>query len=101
MTGCRIVFTLFLIFGVAAQAGATPIIVQISPLASILNLVAALGGTTVDTIPGANIYLLNVPIVPSPFLSSADVDDPLGGCRGLFEGSQRGGGRQFKSVRAD
>ncbi|MBI4471790.1 MAG: S8 family serine peptidase [Acidobacteria bacterium] len=34
-------------------------------MASINTIAGALGGSVVDSIPGANIYLLNVPLVPS------------------------------------
>src|SRR5262245_22746032 len=70
MTGCRIVLTFVLILGLAVQASAAPVIVQIGPLSSILSIVAALGGSLLDTIPGTNIYLLNLPLIPSPLLSS-------------------------------
>jgi subtilisin family serine protease len=68
MTRRRIFFTLLvLIFGLAAQASAAsyPLIIQITPLSSITTIASTLGGTVVDSIPGANTYLLNVPIVPS------------------------------------
>jgi len=72
MTGRRILLVLVLLFGLTAQAGAAsyPVIVQISPLSSITSIAAALGGSVVDTIPGANTYLLNVPLVPSATVAS-------------------------------
>src|SRR5437773_313753 len=41
-----------------------PVIVQISPGANITAIASRLGATVVDSIPGANTYLLNVPIAP-------------------------------------
>lgn len=73
MTRRRMFFTLLvLIFGLAAQASAAsyPLIIQITPLSSITTIVSALGGTVVDSIPGANTYLLNVPVVPSSTIAS-------------------------------
>jgi subtilisin family serine protease len=70
MTGRRIVLILGLLFVFAGQAAAAPLIVQISPLTSITSVVLALGGTLVDSIPGSNIFLLNVPIVPSSLTAS-------------------------------
>src|SRR6266850_1289479 len=56
------------IFGLSAQAvGASfPLIVQIPPAASITPIAITLGGTVVDSIPGADTYLVNVPFLPSP-----------------------------------
>ena len=61
-------FTLILLFGLSFQADAAsyPLIVQIPPTVSIDTLAATLGGTVVDSIPGANTYLLNLPVVPLP-----------------------------------
>ena len=70
MTGRRIILVLALILGLTAQASAAPLIVQLGPLSSITSIVAALGGTLIDTIPGANIILVDVPLLPSPLLSS-------------------------------
>src|SRR5882762_4358016 len=56
---------LLLAFSVSAPANPLPLIVQISPTANITNVAAMLGATLVDTIPRANIHLLNVPVVPS------------------------------------
>ena len=41
-----------------------PVIVQISPGANITSIASTLGVTVIDSIPGTNIYLLNVPIGP-------------------------------------
>jgi subtilisin family serine protease len=59
-----------LLFGLTIQANAAPLIVQIGPLSSITAIVGALGGSLLDSIPGTNIYLLNVPVVPSSTLAS-------------------------------
>jgi subtilisin family serine protease len=76
--GRRLLFvlclTLLLIAKGSAQSSLSsiPIIVQISPLANINIVASALGGTVVDSIPGAFTYLLNVPSVPpalTPLLS--------------------------------
>lgn len=75
MTGRRIFFgillTAILLFGGAPNAdAAVPLIVQVGPLSNIVSIVASLGGALVDRIPGTNIYLLNVPVVPSSLTSS-------------------------------
>jgi subtilisin family serine protease len=58
------------LLGLTLQANAAPLIVQIGPLSSITSIVGALGGSLLDNIPGTNIYLLNVPTVPSQLLAS-------------------------------
>jgi len=67
MTRRNFLLTLILLlaFSVSAPANPLPLIVQISPTANITNVAAMLGATLVDTIPRANIHLLNVPAVPS------------------------------------
>jgi subtilisin family serine protease len=70
-TGRRFILILALVLVMTAQASAaTPLVIQISPLANITNILAALGGTVVDTIPGTGLFLLNVPLVPSNTLAS-------------------------------
>ena len=61
-------FALILLFGLSSQADAAsyPLIVEIPRTVSIHTLAATLGGTVVDSIPGANTYLLNLPVVPLP-----------------------------------
>jgi subtilisin family serine protease len=54
----------------AGAITSNPLIVQILPGLNITAVAAALGGRVVDSIPGANTYLLNVPIVPSGLLAS-------------------------------
>jgi subtilisin family serine protease len=49
-----------------AGAGPYPLIVQIAPGLNIVSIVAALGGTLIDSIPDAGTYLLNLPAIPSP-----------------------------------
>ena len=68
MTRCRFLFfVLILVLGLSSQAAASyPLIVQIPPTVSIDTLAATLGGTVADSIPGANTYLLVVPVVPLP-----------------------------------
>ena len=72
MTGRQFLLTLILLLGFSAQALASPLplIVQISPAASIATIATVLGGSLVDTIPGDNLYLLSVPAVPPSFLAS-------------------------------
>src|SRR5215471_16631024 len=73
MTRYRFLFlVLVLVCGLSVQANAAsyPLIVQIPPTASIDTIVAALGGTVFDSIPGANTYLLVVPVVPFPATAS-------------------------------
>src|SRR5438067_4871392 len=66
MTGRRLILILVLIFGLSLQAGAAslPVIIQISPTASISLITNTLGATLLDSIPGANTYLLSVPVAP-------------------------------------
>src|SRR5436190_375779 len=54
-----------------ASAAGIPVIVQLAPTASLSSVLSVLGGTLVDTVPGANQYLINVPKLPliSPLLS--------------------------------
>src|ERR1041385_2495102 len=72
MTGRRLVLILLLILGITAQAGAavTPLIIKVASNVAINTVVAALGGTLVDSIPGANTYLVNVPWIPSSLTAS-------------------------------
>ena len=70
MTGRRLFLTLALVLGLIVQAGAAPLIVQLGPLSNITSVVLSLGGTVVDRIPGTNIFLLNVPLVPSSLTAS-------------------------------
>src|SRR5215471_1727082 len=78
--GCRLILVGFLIFALCSQAGASrlpllgapsiPLIIHVGPLADILSIVNALGGSLVDSIPGSGIYLVNVPQVPLSALAS-------------------------------
>src|SRR6476661_5387861 len=75
MTGRRIFFgillSVILLFGGTPKVdAAVPLIVQVGPLSNVVSIVASLGGTLIDRIPGTNIYLLNVPVVPSSLLTS-------------------------------
>src|SRR5262245_22389747 len=45
-------------------AGSIPLIVKILPGSSLLRVLDWLGGSLVDSIPGTNIYLVNVPRLP-------------------------------------
>src|SRR5437763_6510132 len=69
---CNLLLALLLLFGLSSQAAAAsyPLIVQIPPTVNATTLAATLGGTVVDSIPGANTYLLNVPSVPLPARAS-------------------------------
>jgi hypothetical protein len=49
----------------AAAATSNPIIIQTGPLGNILNILSVLGGgTLLDSVPGTNIYLVNLPNLP-------------------------------------
>jgi subtilisin family serine protease len=80
MAGCRwFLFTLglILIIGLSVPAGAQflplslpqtiPVILQIAPTGSISAIASALGGSVVDSIPGTNTYLVNLPLVLPTF----------------------------------
>ena len=73
MTGRRAFLTLSLILGLSFNAGAQslPLIVQVSPSANITVIASTIGATVIDSIPGANTYLLNTPAVPSAAVASA------------------------------
>src|SRR4051812_20279953 len=48
-----------------AQSSTLPVIIKVAPLSSITRILNSLtGGTVVDSIPGADIYLLNLPNIP-------------------------------------
>ena len=75
MARCRwfllsLTLTLILASSISASAQSLPLIIQIAPTANITTIVTALGGTLVDSIPGANTFLLNVPAVPAPQVAS-------------------------------
>jgi len=55
---------LILFFAVNAEAG-VPVIVRVSSTANILNIASLLGGTVLDSLDGADTYLLNLPSLPS------------------------------------
>src|SRR5688500_12241025 len=63
MTGrpLLVIFIIAVAFTASAQAASIPLIIQRSPTASISAIAASLGATVVDSIPGADTYLLNVP----------------------------------------
>src|SRR6267142_1541393 len=73
MRSCRVLSLAFiLILGLSSQAAAAsyPLIVQIPPTVSIDIVAGTLRGSVVDSIPGANTYLLVVPVVPLPSRAS-------------------------------
>ena len=72
MTRCRFFLILIFVLGLTSQAEAAsfPLIVQIPATMSIDTIAATLNGTVVGDIPGANTYLLNVPVLPSPARAS-------------------------------
>src|SRR5712691_7208456 len=72
MTGRRffLIITLSAVFSAPLYAASYPLIVQISPASNITNIAAALGGVIVDSIPGADTYLLQVPLVPAATTAS-------------------------------
>lgn len=72
MTGRRLLLTLILMLGLAAYTEAqVPVIVQLGPLGNIVNITNTLGVTVLDSIPGTNIYLLNVPLGVQTLLTPA------------------------------
>jgi hypothetical protein len=73
MTGRRLfLITLILLCGLSTQALAAsyPLVVKIPPVVNINTIAAAIGGTVIDSIPGADIHLLNVPFIPPPVTAS-------------------------------
>src|SRR5438094_10370170 len=72
MTGRRVILILALILSLALQAGAAslPLIIKIGSNTSIHAVAAVLGATVVDSIPGANTYLINASAMPSPVTAS-------------------------------
>lgn len=58
---CVLVF--FCAFAVTAEA-AVPVIIKVSPTANVQTITSLLGGTILDSLPGANTYLLNLPSLP-------------------------------------
>jgi subtilisin family serine protease len=67
----RILIVAVLLLGTTGQASAAvPVIVQLGPLSSVTSIVSTLGGTVLDSIPGTNIYLLNLPFLPSSLTAS-------------------------------
>src|SRR5437016_4238897 len=70
MTGRRFLLSLVIVFllltfSTKASAATVPLIVQLSATASLNDVLLFLGGTLVDTIPGANIHLINAPQLPT------------------------------------
>jgi len=61
MAGRRVLLILSLVLALRTTAGAQslPLIVQISPTANIGVITTTLAATVIDSIPGANTYLLN------------------------------------------
>jgi subtilisin family serine protease len=59
-----LILLIFCMLGQTAMAADVPVIVELGPLGSILNVVNVLGGTLLDQIPGTKIYLLRLPNIP-------------------------------------
>src|SRR2546423_13028840 len=74
MTGRRLILILILVLGLSLSTQAAtislPVIIQISPTANITSITSALGATLLDSIPGANTYLLSVPVAPIQFVQA-------------------------------
>jgi subtilisin family serine protease len=72
MTGRRffLIITLSAVLSAPLHAASYPLIVQISPASDITSIAAALGGVMVDSIPGADTYLLDVPLIPAATTAS-------------------------------
>src|SRR2546428_7830076 len=64
LTGRLLCLFFILLFAVNAQAGSLPVIVKVSPIANISLIASTLGGTVLDSLPGANTYLLKLPSLP-------------------------------------
>jgi hypothetical protein len=62
-TRSLICLLLVLFFSVNAHA-AVPVIIKVSPTTNILNIASLLGGTVLDTLPGADTYLVKLPNLP-------------------------------------
>src|SRR5262245_21414330 len=52
------------IFNLQAAAANHALIVQLSPIANLSTVTSLLGGTVIDSIPEAGLYLLSVPNIP-------------------------------------
>ena len=72
MTARRIVLAFVLVCCLTVHAGAAsyPLIIQLSPVANLTSILSALGGNLLDSIPGANTYLIKVPLVPPQGLAA-------------------------------
>src|SRR5678816_688306 len=73
MTGRRKIFAKFLLaltllltisFSEAQTASSIPLIVKLAPGAPLLRVLDWLSGSLVDSIPGSDMYLVNVPRLP-------------------------------------
>ena len=65
LTGRLFGLFFILFFAVSAQAaGSVPVIVKVSPIANISLIASTLGGTVLDSLPGADTYLLKLPSLP-------------------------------------
>src|SRR6266446_9931099 len=63
-TGRLLGFFFVLLFAVNAHAANLPVIVRLSPGLNIGPVATLLGGTVLDSIPGADTYLLSLPNLP-------------------------------------
>src|SRR5688572_7880953 len=70
-----LIFSLFLATPIQAQ-GAVPVVVKLSSWANLATVNSLLGGTVIDSIPGANTHLLSLPSLPllSPLLKLLGVE---------------------------
>lgn len=66
MTGRRVslFLALFLIFSVNAHAAGVPVVVKLLPGANLSLITNLLGGTLIDSLPGTNTHLLQLPKLP-------------------------------------
>lgn len=73
MTGRRLFLVLLLIltFSVQGSAASVPVVVQLTPTAVLSDVLGALGGTVIDSIPDTNSYLISASTLPSPSVYSA------------------------------
>jgi hypothetical protein len=67
MTGrlFRLVLIVMVLFAINADAATSvPVIIKLGPVANLPLISSILGATPLDSIPGANIYLLRLPSLP-------------------------------------
>src|SRR5688572_4881094 len=64
MTGRRLSFLLAAMLMWTANANAVPVVIKLQPAARLSTITSLLGGTLLDSLPGVNTYLLQLPVLP-------------------------------------